>query len=55
MSDPYNLQRFVTAQSGTYAGIGVTASNGMLPDATQTFSIVVSTTGSRVYLSLVVR
>ena len=42
-------------QAGTYAGIGVTASNGMAPDATQTFSIVVSATGAHVYLPLVVR
>ena len=39
-------------QAGSYTGIRVTASNGMAPDATQTFSIVVSATGVHVYLPL---
>ena len=42
-------------QVGSYTGISVTASNGLLPDATQTFSIVVSTTGAHVYLPLIIR
>jgi uncharacterized repeat protein (TIGR01451 family) len=42
-------------QGGSYTGISVTASNGMAPDATQTFSIVVAGTGTDVYLPLVVR
>ena len=42
-------------QAGSYTGISVTASNGMAPDATQTFSIVVSATGAHVYLPLAVR
>jgi uncharacterized repeat protein (TIGR01451 family) len=40
-------------QAGSYSGISVTASNGMAPDATQSFSIVVA--GADVYLPLVVR
>jgi uncharacterized repeat protein (TIGR01451 family) len=40
-------------QPGTYDDISVTASNGLAPDATQTFSIVVSA-GTQVYLPLVV-
>lgn len=40
-------------QPGTYTDISVTASNGLAPDATQTFSIVVSA-GTQVYLPLVV-
>jgi uncharacterized repeat protein (TIGR01451 family) len=42
-------------QAGSYTGISVTASNGMAPDATQTFSIVVSAAGAHVYLPLVIR
>jgi uncharacterized repeat protein (TIGR01451 family) len=42
-------------QAGTYTNITVTASNGMAPDASQTFGIVVSANGTRVYLPLVVR
>jgi uncharacterized repeat protein (TIGR01451 family) len=42
-------------QAGTYAGISVTASNGMAPDATQTFSIVVSAHGSQLFLPMIVR
>src|SRR6266545_7727156 len=42
-------------QVGSYTGISVTASNGLLPDATQTFSIVVSTTGAHMYLPLIIR
>jgi uncharacterized repeat protein (TIGR01451 family) len=42
-------------QVGSYTGISVTASNGLAPDATQIFSIVVGTTGAHVYLPLVVR
>ena len=39
---------------GSYTGISVTASNGLAPDAMQTFGIVVSATGAHVYLPLVV-
>ena len=42
-------------QAGTYANISVTAGNGMAPDATQTFSIVVGAAKAHVYLPLVVR
>jgi uncharacterized repeat protein (TIGR01451 family) len=42
-------------RAGSYTGIRVTASNGMAPDATQTFSMVVSATGVRVYLPLATR
>ena len=52
---PDGLLSGTPTQAGTYIGIGVTASNGMAPDATQIFGIVVSTAGSRVYLPLVVR
>jgi uncharacterized repeat protein (TIGR01451 family) len=45
----------VPTQAGSYSHISVTASNGMAPDATQTFSIVVSAAGADVYLPLVVR
>src|SRR5262249_41044726 len=41
-------------QAGAYDDISVTASNGMLPDATQTFSIVVRAE-EHVYLPLVIR
>jgi hypothetical protein len=40
-------------QPGTYQDISVTASNGLAPDATQTFDLVVSA-GTQVYLPLVV-
>jgi len=39
-------------QPGSYNDISVTASNGMAPDATQTFNIVVSA-GTQVYLPMV--
>ena len=45
----------VPTHSGSYTGISVTASNGLAPDATQTFSIVVGASGTQVYLPLVVR
>jgi uncharacterized repeat protein (TIGR01451 family) len=42
-------------QAGSYSGISVTASNGMAPDATQTFNIVVASAGTDVYLPLMIR
>lgn len=53
--NPDGLLSGTPTQAGTYDGIGVTASNGMAPDATQTFSIVVADAGLDVYLPLVVR
>jgi uncharacterized repeat protein (TIGR01451 family) len=52
---PDGLLSGTPTQNGIYAGIDVTASNGMIPDATQTFSIVVSAARVHVYLPLVVR
>jgi hypothetical protein len=45
----------VPTQAGSYTNIQVAASNGMAPDAIQTFRIVVGATGTQVYLPLVVR
>jgi uncharacterized repeat protein (TIGR01451 family) len=42
-------------QAGSYTGIRVTASNGLAPDATQTFSMVVGASGTHVYLPLATR
>jgi uncharacterized repeat protein (TIGR01451 family) len=42
------------SQPGIYDGISVTASNGMAPDATQSFGIVVAA-GTHVYLPLITR
>ncbi len=52
---PDGLLAGVPTQVGSYIGIRVTASNGMAPDATQTFSIIVSAAGAHVYLPLVWR
>jgi uncharacterized repeat protein (TIGR01451 family) len=53
--DPAGLLAGTPTQAGTYTNISVTASNGMAPDATQVFSIVVDAPGVNVYLPLVVR
>jgi uncharacterized repeat protein (TIGR01451 family) len=45
----------VPTLAGSYSGISVIASNGMAPDATQTFSIVVAGASTHVYLPLVGR
>jgi uncharacterized repeat protein (TIGR01451 family) len=52
---PAGLLSGTPTQAGSYANISVTASNGMAPDATQVFSIVVDAPGANVYLPLVVR